>query len=904
MERQSYSSRFSSYRASWKSDFMLPRSWYTPREQKKPGLRALLWSPELQFSPRFGEKSQENIHRLRELLRQLCGHNLKAYRLEDLSVAVSKREAMSQIEELKWLGRGDCCFIYYEGIGSLALDKLEVAESIPEPVFADSDSHELSLTSVWSGLDNIAEGVHVFIVLNFHYFYSIDTRGFYEPRPGSIAMLENALRSLPLDLDASLSPDGFFFEEFIDIIEANGAKMRYSNLLRQLELRYYQADRERKPRLRTFSDEVENTYIFSGVAAGKSEYRVYFNEKRQQWELNAGSANGIRPSLSFMHTHFVLDDGQEISVKDVFESYSTLIEFEEANFENTFDARLLQNALPKLKIGYHPGLDAGMRSSFVREVGRSDIYFIELVNEISEATFLIRNRDYEYYLVRNRDFMGEPDNRPVFFYQEDCFEFIKQLEYIAQWQALLELENPGNEMKNDVEVVFETIEGASSGLPSFESFKANTYTDPGSLDLFYRNGSPPHFRWRVLPKDGSGGEYHENSIYLTSAFGIIEVLNYDTRQKNPDDRGENSLSASMDGRMIGRIVDDFYVENGIREVQDYLLIVVSAEKMNIGPLLQPELEIEKATTRSLGYLRKEMKSFVLPGRDYLLKKIPIRIRYDERSFQQTIADLVKGRPIKVQADLHKNRWGGKPVSNGFELSAVVERVGGAESMKTEFVSDTRLWNVTLTVKNLTEGSVDGADVAFLLHDTFRDPQRFEVFEDRKAEISVIAYEDFTAAAILYDGTELELDLSYLPGLPDGFYAKIGSLAFEDQVATLLSRKEIVYPEDLQKGRWGGSPEAGGKRISAEVVPDGSTHLVTLTVVSTGNAGGEVAFLLHDSFDEKIAYRKLNPDRAAYSLHSYEAFTVGVYFSDGTELELDLNDRKLGFPDSFYYSEPV
>lgn len=117
----------------------------------------------------------------------------------------------------------------------------------------------------------------------------------------------------------------------------------------------------------------------------------------------------------------------------------------------------------------------------------------------------------------------------------------------------------------------------------------------------------------------------------------------------------------------------------------------------------------------------------------------------------------------------------------------------------------------------------------------------------------------------------------------------------------MKERPVKIPGDLQKDRWGGKAENNGKIISATLGRDKDTHRVTLTVQSSNNTplSGRIAYFLHDSFDQPILYRKAVNGKATCVLNSYEAFTVGAYLEDGTELELDLNEQK-GYPGTFYY----
>lgn len=113
------------------------------------------------------------------------------------------------------------------------------------------------------------------------------------------------------------------------------------------------------------------------------------------------------------------------------------------------------------------------------------------------------------------------------------------------------------------------------------------------------------------------------------------------------------------------------------------------------------------------------------------------------------------RPVTVQKDPQKGRWGGHAERDGFKLSATFRNVAK------NFVE------VILRVDAPPQAGLQQADcVEFYLHDTF-DPEVVPaIFKDGAAELSLIVYGGFTVGVwIGCTRTELELDLSKIKGAP-------------------------------------------------------------------------------------------------------------------------------------------
>ena len=154
---------------------------------------------------------------------------------------------------------------------------------------------------------------------------------------------------------------------------------------------------------------------------------------------------------------------------------------------------------------------------------------------------------------------------------------------------------------------------------------------------------------------------------------------------------------------------------------------------------------ELASDISTIKLLKEKSSDELKGKLDLLK--------------QKVKEELPNKPIVVEDDPQKNRWGGKAENNGKQIRATVVQLEASS-----------FYNILITVfdkeKPLNE------PVAIFVHDSFRFPDNvLYVNPDANgvAQVTLIAYEAFTIGALFADGTELELDLNDQPGYPEKFY---------------------------------------------------------------------------------------------------------------------------------------
>ncbi|WP_343693650.1 pYEATS domain-containing protein [Chitinophaga sp.] len=269
-------------------------------------------------------------------------------------------------------------------------------------------------------------------------------------------------------------------------------------------------------------------------------------------------------------------------------------------------------------------------------------------------------------------------------------------------------------------------------------------------------------------------------------------------------------------------------------------------------------------------------------------------KMSKKEFKKKVEQIYRERDISVDIDIQKHRWGGRASSNGKTLMANV----------TKYVIP-GFFSVELMVKADNPDKYSGY-TAFMLHQSFGSEIEIVEVKDGICSYEVTAYEAFTAAAYTEDGTMLELDMDEEIGYPEGFYSQIIPESFKTEAAKLDKSRKVSVEDDPEKNRWGGQTISSNKEakatVSGSIVP--GYFRVKVSVSSTDPAMpfvGEVAFFLHDSFEDRIVYARAVSGIAKISFLAYEAFTVGIYTSDKTMLELDLQ-QQTGYPKNFYYKE--
>ncbi|WP_108260205.1 pYEATS domain-containing protein [Mangrovicoccus ximenensis] len=104
---------------------------------------------------------------------------------------------------------------------------------------------------------------------------------------------------------------------------------------------------------------------------------------------------------------------------------------------------------------------------------------------------------------------------------------------------------------------------------------------------------------------------------------------------------------------------------------------------------------------------------------------------------------------------------------------------------------------------------------------------------------------------------------------------------------------VQYPQDPQKGRFGGAAKVAGYRLSAgfHLVSERICDILLRVDAPAGMAtppGAVAEFHLHQTFDPQVVPVLFRDGTAEMKLMAWGGFTVGVWIPDaGVELELDL-----------------
>jgi hypothetical protein len=439
---------------------------------------------------------------------------------------------------------------------------------------------------------------------------------------------------------------GVFSVTLREVLRESGAALSYGGLMESVRLRMRSLENNKQtPYLEAFPSLAGENLFLSDKREGRQSYKIVFDAERRAWILEAGSVQGITPSLGFMFTYLRLKELPDTRavVRDVFAGQSTLLDFPEKDHSRVFTAFLAQKALPKVNISFDPQLDATLRSAFEQAVREHDIYYIEITESIREARYYINSREGEYFLSRtmsgqSQDPLFQP--KPLFTTAQQPFDFIRQIEYIAQWTGVLEYNRSSPAISaKAVDVQFEILEGqhfkTMSGLE--QAVAGTTLLNPESLELRYVDGQQPAFRCALRT---IGQHLYVAALYLDSTYGIQSFGYYEmSAPKNtrgigfPDEAPWTYIQIEAEGQMYRTLplkIGKEYLERDTREITSFLKLFLSDQPIDFTPLLQKSLRLDFRGVMRGDSIETTRQTLDLQGTEWRAVTIPIRILYEEQ----------------------------------------------------------------------------------------------------------------------------------------------------------------------------------------------------------------------------------------------------------------------------------
>jgi hypothetical protein len=440
---------------------------------------------------------------------------------------------------------------------------------------------------------------------------------------------------------------GLFSCAFLETLAEEGTELSYRFLMEKIRLRISYEKWQQTPYLEAFPKNIANCIFLTQEPDAQKVFKVVYDHTQAQWVLEAGAQQGMRPSLAFMPTLLQRRDGSflMLSEAEVTENHAFLQPFDApSDLEQTFEVVLVQMALPKMKVFMAQDFNAQLQQELFENIERHKLYYISLVENVLEAKYTIGTRENTYFLGN----LPEAEF-PIFKYEHQPLEFIKQMENIAQLLALLDLNNRNSHLDAGcLQVEFSkregTIETGFEVLRPTQTLGLNYALSPQAQWI------EPAFTCRISVKNKQTPLYVTVLALDASVFAILNMGQYffpkqkTLTQPPPITRGiglpsdDNALFSApqtvrfQDTETIELFITDEHLARGENVVMFYLKFILSEKPIDVAPILQDELSFSTENTRSATLQRKA--PFTLAHTDWTTFTVPIRLAKPSETQQQ------------------------------------------------------------------------------------------------------------------------------------------------------------------------------------------------------------------------------------------------------------------------------
>lgn len=480
--------------------------------------------------------------------------------------AVSRRDVFPYLQSFRDADENDICIIYYSGIC--------LANPVLEKGFVDllfsNDRVEGGVASIAQGEDfgsylrRTTEGLSTNIILILDFARSVfmpdDTREEVFPDLGNNRLLciqncsPHKVRPAIAD-EASFDDNNIFSEILIGLLEGEGFYYSYKEFFERMVLRMSQSEETRRPKLTALPENTLQFRLFSPSIKNASAYKIFFDRVDSKWKLNAGLNQGIRNSLPFMSTVFGLPDGSEVSVEQVQADHS-VVSFPPYYTDGEYTASLIQQSFPKIKVAIAEIVPGEQKQQLLEILHIAEIHLVELTKEIQQARFLIYYIEGGFALTWPTDETEHFSIRSIFRPQPDPHLFIEEMEAVAKWQGVLELENPVSRFREqNIDVSFEIVEGYPYDSSIDRRPAIADTSNPDRLILHYIRPAqvwvPPSFRCRIRTK----GEYRiqETGTETGTETGRENAFDSSFLNESPKPASDDEAAYNADWELADRL---------------------------------------------------------------------------------------------------------------------------------------------------------------------------------------------------------------------------------------------------------------------------------------------------------------------------------------------------------------
>lgn len=425
---------------------------------------------------------------------------------------------------------------------------------------------------------------------------------------------------------------GIFTWNFLRVLGSGGTALSYRELMRRTEIMVRSMVSNQLPQLNALAGAQKvDSFLGGALASAVTEYPLVFENK--QWQMKAGALNGIVLDPAGVESTLVrLTDGRKIKVKEVFSNYAIL---DQSGFTAEDEKQLLfqQRAsiiqMPNSKISIfieREAMPPSKLSDLMSAIDRANLNDCSFnANSAETADYTVRTDEKGQYML-----LRKGSNYPVFKRQTNSFDFLRFCDGIGRWRFVQEM---GKASMKDFSV--DDLDISLELLQDIDQDSINTakgeLVSPDNISLTYmpptETGREMVPALRCIVKSKKTGVWI-GGLYLDNEFGIHPFL--DVRQNRSGEehvftytmKDPLSPAKGFSYNAIPLLIDPVRLQQGVREITEYLKIYVSNQDFSLADFEQEPLPLDdQPITRGIGFGRGFSST-----PDWMVLTIPVNIK--------------------------------------------------------------------------------------------------------------------------------------------------------------------------------------------------------------------------------------------------------------------------------------
>lgn len=435
------------------------------------------------------------------------------------------------------------------------------------------------------------------------------------PRARHVAL--SAAQSFELAKETHLGGTrrGVFTYSLLEVLSRTTGALTYGDVMRRVSSLVTQRTFDQNPQLYALEPQDINLTFLGGAIQEKAPYFLMTHDATRGWKIDGGGVHGIleegikggKTVLSIYPEETSTEQMRsttravgQVVVSDVSATESLLEVSNELRLDpqKVYYARVISSPVDPMKFRISGGHEEGI--ALAKEAFQNSSYtdFLTLVNQNEAADYLlIADSDLSdmgasthagYQINRPSDLPNQPLVEQLLgITRENATKAIENLNHIARWERVLELENPNS-----------TIPSGAVKIQIYDPQNNIIKPKSGSYIFTYHasegaNGLP---KFKVQIHNTSNKRLYCVMLYMSSQFGIeTQLFNEGGLWLNEDEK-----VWVADGQVFtGKVPDELYTFDK-KEVVEIFKLIVSTDEYQASNLRQSELNLPKENLRSAG----------------------------------------------------------------------------------------------------------------------------------------------------------------------------------------------------------------------------------------------------------------------------------------------------------------